>query len=83
MKVSSRTCFELDPVIEQPGHAVSERAGLTRSGAGDDQRLAGRRGDRLVLLRVQRRHVVDAGGRNGLRAVKGVLTGHARVDGGS
>ena len=51
----------LDPVLEQPGHAVGERACLAAAGAGDDQRGATRRGDGSELLLVQLGRVVDAG----------------------
>ena len=46
-------------LFEQIGDAVGERARLARTGAGDDERRAGRRGDGGELLRIEFARVIN------------------------
>ena len=49
----------IDPVLEQVGHAIGERARLARARAGDDKERARRSGHGRELLLVQLRGVID------------------------
>ena len=51
-KCQQQNLARLDPVIEQPRHSIRQRPGFSRTRTGNDQRLARRRTNRLVLLRI-------------------------------
>ena len=75
--------LRVQPVVQQPGHPVSQRPRFPRPRPRDDKRLPRRRGNGFVLLRIQSRHVIDAGSRRDRGTMKGVLAGHGRRDRGT
>jgi len=50
VKVKQQDAVGGDALFEQIGDAVDERAGLARTGAGDDEGGAGRRGERRRVV---------------------------------
>ena len=66
----------IDAAVDQPRHAIGQRARLAGSRTGDDQRLAITRGHRTVLLGIQCLAVVNARGISTGRPVQLVLARH-------
>ena len=65
-----------DALFQQVGDAVGERARLARTGAGDDERRAGRRGDGGELLRVEFARVINLQMDGGLKRLQDVIARH-------
>ena len=63
-------------LFEQIGDAIGERAGLARTGAGDDERGAGRRGDGGELLRIEFARVVNLQMDCGMKRFENVIARH-------
>ena len=69
-----------DAIIEEPGDAVGESAGLSRACASDDEGLTGRAGDGLILLLIELRLVIDLRQAVSVGGVERVFAGHGGAD---
>ena len=63
-------------LFEQVGDAVGERAGLARTGAGNDEGRAGRRGDGGELLWIEFARVVNLQMNCGMKRFENVIARH-------
>ena len=67
-----------DALFEQVSDAIGERTGLARTGAGDDERRAGRRGDGGELLWIEFARVVNLQMDGGMKWFENVIARHGR-----
>ena len=78
VNVSSRILFCGNPLFQQEGDAVHQRACLARTGAGNDQGGAGRGSYGGVLLRVEFARVINLRMKIRLEILQNILARHGR-----